>query len=76
MRRKAPSHHLEILLLTSTLPGEKKMSLRKKNDGLSSCAIVSYLAGMSDIWRPKSSVALFQQATALEPRTSSPPRGS
>lgn len=31
---------------------------------------------MSDICRPKSSVALFQQATALEPRTSSPPRGS
>lgn len=35
-----------------------------------------HLAGVSDICRPKSSVALFQQATALEPRTSSFPRGA
>ena len=38
--------------------------------------IVPHLDGMSDICSPKSSVALFQQATTLDPRTRSPPRAS
>ena len=44
--------------------------------GLESESVVTHLDGMSDICSPKSSVALFQQATALDPRTRSLPRAS
>lgn len=38
--------------------------------------IVTHLDGMCDTCSPKSSVALFQQATALDPRTRSLPSAS